>query len=313
MNWHSKASIEALKARAKLNRAIRLFFEQRDVLEVETPLLGSEAVSDPYIDCFEVFNPISKEREGFLQSSPEYYLKRMLASGSGDIYQLGKVFRANETGSNHSIEFTLLEWYRIGWTLEALIQEVLDLLALVGFDDLPVHRFGYSELFQKYCDIDVHSCELAALQSQCKPIYGSAETLDFEECCDLLLTHIIEPEIQPLGIVIITDFLASQAALAKIDPVKQTARRFEVYLNGKEIANGYDELLNGEELARRTAKNNVIRQQNHKPLVSGPMQLIQAMAEMPDCVGVALGVDRLLMEIVKAPSIEQILSFKLRK
>lgn len=313
MTWRSTCSLEALQARAKLNQTIRDFFSERDVLEVETPLLGLEAVSDPYIDCFEVKNPITQVTEGYLQSSPEYYLKRLLASGSGDVYQLAKVFRANEQGSKHSIEFTMLEWYRIGLSLDELIQEVIDLIQSVGFSELAVHHFTFTELFQNYCNIDIQTCQLAEIQEKCLSFYSSAETLNFEECCDLLLTHVIEPEMENLGVVVVTGFLSSQAALAKIDVETNTALRFEVYLNGKELANGYDELLDGKELEKRTAMNNTLRREQNKPEIAAPKQLISAMKNMRDCVGVALGVDRLLMEVIKASSINQTLSFEAGK
>ncbi len=312
MNWQASCELEAIQARAMLNQKIRAFFYARQVLEVETPLIG-EPVTDVFIESFSVYFPSFSEPSrlhGFLQSSPEYYLKRLLASGAGDIYQLGKVFRAEESGRFHSGEFTMLEWYRVGWSLAQLIDEVLALLDSVGLVTQEAQHFRYNELFKQFAQLDLSTSSLSALQARCQPwLANDAGALDRDSCLDLIMTHEIEPKLSDIPIAVVTDFPASQAALAKIDPERQTACRFEVYVNGVELANGYDELQDAQQLRARFEQNLKKREQTQKVALPMPEALLAALPHMPACVGVALGVDRLLMALTQKAHIQDVLSF----
>jgi lysyl-tRNA synthetase class 2 len=307
--WRPTASLKVLEARAQLYRTIRQFFYERNVLEVETPLLGEAATVDPHIDSLGV-NVLGQSR--YLQTSPEFYLKRLLAAGSGDIYSLGKVFREGEKGRKHQPEFTMLEWYRVGWDEHQLMEEVKQLLAHF-FPDLSYQKINYRELFLQYIDIDPHNVDVPTL----KKIAQSKIDIEFESehkdtWLDLLMTHIIEPHLSN-GLTFIYDYPLSQAALAASGTNIQgqhVARRFEVYINGMELANGYFELTDAVEQKKRFEENCHYRVNNGLPNFPYDKKLVEALeAGLPACSGVALGVDRLLMLICQADSIENVISF----
>ncbi|MCV6621409.1 MAG: EF-P lysine aminoacylase EpmA [Cellvibrionaceae bacterium] len=320
-DWQPNANFETLRLRAILNRFIREFFHERSVLEVETPLLAQHPVSDPYIECLSCLH----QGENYhLQSSPEYAMKRLLAAGSGDIYSLAKVFRAGESGRRHNVEFTMLEWYRLGLDDHQLMQELAELVCqaakLIAVQsnlptaELNVKYLSYREVFIEHLSIDPHDASLSELQ-QCIDRHldmGDYRCEDKSTALDILISQCIEPKLCS-GLVFIYDYPSCQSALARLaqnEHGQLVARRFEVFLNGMELANGYWELQDAQEQRQRFVADNQQRQQSGLPEVSIDDRLLAAMESgLPECAGVALGVDRLLLQLSKALHIEEVLSF----
>lgn len=314
MTWQPGPSLEALQARARLNRLIREFFSTRDVLEVETPLLCRTTATDPHLRSFAV--PAGRDTL-YLQTSPEFCMKRLLAAGSGPIYQLGKAFRFEESGRLHNPEFTMLEWYRPGWTLDQLVDEVEALVhqagAAFGMDMAPFPRFTYQQVFENTLGINPHAAPDADLLACAnRHINGNFADLDRNGLLDLLMSHLVEPSLPKTG-VFVREFPASQAALAQ---KKQTesgawvAERAELYLAGMEIANGYQELVDPAEQRARFEADLAYRHAHGLDALPLPEALVQALeAGLPASAGVALGVDRLLMGVSGRTSLPNILSF----
>ena len=312
--WQPQASLEVLQARAQLYRLIRDFFANRNVMEVEVPILGAGTCVEPYIDSLQT---IVNGENRFLQTSPEFYLKRLLATDIGPIYSLSKAFRDGEKGRLHNPEFTLLEWYQPGWNEKQLMEEVAELLKLI-FPSISRTDYSYRDIFLTVTDIDPHTASLDELQqavnlqidiaiSSVKP-----DSRQRNRCLDLLMTHCIEPAL-PEGLVFIYDYPSTQSTLAKIDIDNtgvQVTRRFEAYLTGIELANGYWELTDPKEQLERFHNDQTFRQQQQLPSYPYDRQLIAALESgMPDAAGVALGVDRLLMAITDVKDIQSVLSF----
>ncbi|MCG2634632.1 MAG: EF-P lysine aminoacylase GenX [Gammaproteobacteria bacterium] len=300
-----------LQRRATLLADIRAFFSGEAVLEVETPLMGPAPASDlalsPLITRYE--GP-GGNQDYFLQSSPEYAMKRLLCAGSGSIYQLSKAFRNGESGRFHSPEFTLLEWYRTGFDYRALMDEVSDFLVQTA--GMPVARLiSYQHAFESAVGVEPHAASAACLLEAAKDlgldVPVSVES-DRDALLDFLLTQRVESSL-PTGVpVLLFDYPVSQAALAKIRPGDPpVAERFELYFNGIELANGYSELTDAAEYRRRFEADNVRR------LAAGVVQvpldeaLLTALETgLPTCAGVALGVDRLLMAMSGAGSLTEV-------
>ncbi len=257
--WEPACDIEALGARARMLRTIRRFFEQRDVIEVQLPVLGRYSVTDPAIDC------IQTQDGRYLQPSPEYHMKRLLAAGAPSVFSIGPAFRADEAGRWHNPEFTMLEWYRLGFDADDLMREVAALIdALLGPSEYERHTFA------GLAAIDIHA--------------ASSDELDLA----------IANAIARLGPkrVFVTDYPARQAALARTS--NGIASRFELVVDGLEVANGYHELNDVEELARRLAKDNLVRCERDQPVADIDRTFLAAHARgLPDCAGVAVGFDRL--------------------
>lgn len=299
----------ALEARARLYGQIRRFFCERGVLEVEVPVLAGRFVSDPFIQ------PVTASCGGaaaYLQSSPEYAIKRLLAEIPRSVYSLGKAFRDGEISARHNCEFTLLEWYRLDFDDRALMREVAELVAL-ALPGVNVSYCSYRAWFDEAFGLDPHragEAELQALAAGYIEIDG--EGLSRDDWLDLLITHVLEPRLPP-GLTFIYDYPATQAALARIVPDETgqpVARRFEAFLNGMELANGYWELTDAREQARRFAADRARRKALGLPDIAADERLLAAMEKgLPDCAGVALGVDRLLMQMLGASHIEQVLTF----
>lgn len=311
--WQPAASCAALRQRAALLAAIRRFFAERGALEVEVPLLSRRAVSDPHIDSV---TALCNGAPGYLASSPEFALKRLLAAGIGDCYSLGKAFRDNEAGGRHNPEFTLLEWYRCGWDDRRLMLEVGDLLRSTLHTDA-VHSCSYRALFQQHLQLDPHSATEQQLRDCVdRELQLSFAPADRNECLDLLLSHRLEAAMAP-GITLVYDFPASQAALARIEPDDRgvaVARRFEAYVNGMELANGYWELTDSAEQRRRFDADHRHRAAARQHVYPYDERLLAALtAGMPECAGVALGVDRLLMLAGGFDTIEQVLAFPIER
>ncbi len=311
--WLPSASPEGLAARADLLQALRRFFCDRGVMEVETPLLSQGTVPDAGIDVFRLPRK-SDEPDRYLQTSPESAMKRLLAAGSGDVFQICKAFRQGEAGHNHNPEFTLLEWYRVCWDHAALMREVAELLGAV-LDSDGWQVWPYRALFVEVLGVDPmdEQTSLAALTDIAESRIGSVpHGLDRDALLDLLMSHCIEPEISDWGVVFITDFPASQAAMARCVSVGDidVAARFECYVHGKELANGYWEQTDATWLSAQLQAENKRRQQRGLPQRPIDERLLAAHRQgLPECAGVALGVDRLLAVKLGANNLGEIISF----
>jgi lysyl-tRNA synthetase class 2 len=315
-DWKPSASLTMLKIRARLLQRIRAFFQDREVLEVETPLLSSAAVTDPHIESYAIKNSqYGKPR--YLHTSPEFAMKRLLAAGSGSIYQVCKVFRQGEVGRWHNPEFTMLEWYRLGFDHQQLMAEVDCLLRELvdGYLTLgDTQHLTYRDAFQQYAGLDPHSASTDQLQAKVKEHGIDVTGLD-ENCkdpwLDLLMTHVVEPALPRECPVFIYDYPASQAALARIrQDAPPVAERFELYIFGMELANGFHELTDAQEQRQRFVADNQARAAAGLSSMPIDEHFLAALdAGLPACAGVALGVDRLVMLAAGAKSISEVLAF----
>jgi len=307
--WQPGATMATLRQRSRVLAKLRDFFQQRQVMEVDVPLLSRATVTDHNIDSIQARNA---DVAAYLQTSPEYFMKRLLAAGSGDIYSLGKAFRDAENGRRHNPEFTMLEWYRCGWDEHQLMDEVAELIVSL-VPETGVRRYSYADVFIQHLQVDPHFADLADLQRMAV-IAGSEAWADETRanCLDLLFSVLIEPQLDD-GLVLVYDYPACQAALAKCaedSQGRQISRRFEGFLNRVELANGYCELTDAAEQASRFAEDQRLRKLSGKAPVTADLQLLAAMeAGLPECAGVAMGVDRLLMQLQGADSIDQVMPF----
>jgi lysyl-tRNA synthetase class 2 len=315
LHWRPTASLAHLQRRAQLLHQIRAYFVEQHVLEVETPVLLHTGVTDPHIDSIVVSE---READGnlaeyFLQTSPEYAMKRLLAAGSGPIYQISRVFRAGESGRRHCPEFSLLEWYRPGFDHHALMEDVETLLTRLLALESPAERLSYSAVFQDYLDIDPLRAGIPELR-RCAAVNGISieDPGDARDTwLELLFSHVIEPRLaeRRARLIFVHDYPPSQAALARIDE-RGLAARFELYLDGIELANGYHELNDAAEQRRRFERDNHHRRLLGKPVMPVDELLLQALEYgLPDCAGVALGLDRLLMCDTGAGDLRQVMAF----
>lgn len=313
VEWQPTASLQAIQARASLLVEIRRFFRKRSVLEVETPLLCANGVTDPHIGTLQT-QLLGKTY--YLQTSPEFAMKRLLAMGSGSIYQLCKAFRDGERGRLHNPEFTLLEWYRVHFNHHQLMDEMDDFLnQMLGVG--PAIRYSYQTLFIRYLEIDPLEAAIENLKQRAERLnirvpVSSASELTKDDWLDLCLTHAIEPQLTGNHPFMIYDYPVSQAALAKIRG--GVAERFEVYVEGVELANGYHELCDAEQQLARFQQDNEKRRLLRLDTMAPDVRLIAALeAGLPACAGVALGVDRLLMLRLKQQGIKEVLSFPIER
>lgn len=316
-DWRPTASIETLRERARLLAKVRAFFADRRVLEVETPVLGHGGSTDIHLASLatQATMPAGRERL-WLHTSPEFAMKRLLAADSGPIFQLARCFRDAEVGRRHNIEFTMLEWYRPGFSLDALIEETAALIgSVLERDPGPLRRRRYRELFREALEFDPFTIELAALR-QIAGARGSLDMSDAErdDCLDLLMSLVIEPTLGREGLDVVVDYPASQAALARRhrDPEdgEWVASRFEIYLAGLELANGYDELTDADEQRTRFAEDNRARQRLGLPEVDVDQYLLAALEHgMPAGSGVALGIDRLIQLALDKASVAEVMAF----
>jgi lysyl-tRNA synthetase class 2 len=313
-------SSQVLHLRARLLSIIRTFFERLSVLEVDTPVLSAAGTTDPNLHSFTTYYQVAGRHSRqplYLHTSPEFPMKRLLVAGSGCIYQIAKVFRNSETGRYHNPEFVLLEWYRVGFDHHRLMDEVGELVRECLKETLELQetqRLSYREVFLQHLDIDPHRASVAELGNCCEsqrliPPPGMPVT-EADPWLDLLLTHCIEPRLPRGRLIFIYDYPASQAALAKIRPGNPAvAERFELYLNGIELANGFNELNDPDEQRRRFEQDNQVRENQGLPVVAIDENLLQALAGLPDCAGVALGFDRLLMIAAGKLNLAEVIAF----
>jgi lysyl-tRNA synthetase class 2 len=305
-----------LQVRAQLYALIRAFFAERSVLEVETPILSVAGNTDPNIESFNApFNGHvdAGARERWLRTSPEHPLKRLLADGVGDCYELGRVFRNGEAGERHNPEFTMLEWYRVGWNHRQLMEEVITLvesaLAMVG-RRAEVLIEGYRQFFLDELGLDPLHADIEELRKPLAEYRIDPEGLTRDDWLDLLITHKLQPFFPRDRITVIHDYPASQSALARIRPGDPPmAERFELYLGPYELANGYHELNDALEQRTRFQRDNARRRERGLREMPIDEQLLAVLGKMPDCAGVALGIERLLMCLAATDRIGDVLAF----
>ena len=315
--WQPSATVQTLRKRGQLMADIRAFFAVRDVLEVDVPVLSQAAVSDPFIDSMRVeYRHFVEDSPSdyFLQSSPEYAMKRLLAAGSGCIYQMSKVFRNGEIGRRHNPEFTMLEWYRLDFDEHQLMDEVARLIeSVTGITG--VEKLSYKAVFRRYLDLDINCASDELLAQTMREYIEVSGDYDRDGWLNLLMSHCIEPKLK--GAVFIYDYPASQAALAKVKQDCEgvaVAARFELFIDGVELANGYHELTDSCEQQRRFDADQQQRAQLDLPQRPLEMRLVKALSQgMPNCAGVALGVDRLLMLALKKEHIKEVLPFDIER
>ena len=306
--WRPSASLETLQARAELYGSVRVFFATRGVLEVDTPVLSAHATVDRNIESFAV------PGGGWLQTSPEFAMKRLLCAGIGAIFQIAPVFRREEQGRYHNPEFRLLEWYRPGWDHRELMDEVEALLrALVDFESAPFERLSYRDAFLKHAAVDAFtdSLEQLAESARAAGFEGNSGGMSRDGWLDVLMSLRVAPGLGHAAPCFLFDFPASQSALARVrhdDP--PVAERFELFWRGIELANGFHELADGDEQQRRFETDQAVRAASGQVVPPFDVNLIQALGEgLPDCAGVALGLDRLLMLKLGLRDIASVLSF----
>jgi len=316
--WRAIAALDHLKIRAHLLKDIRAFFEVRGVFEVETPLLSQTTTSDPNIHSMTTCYAgpgFPHGKKFYLQTSPEFAMKRLLACGSGSIYQICKAFRDGEAGKLHNPEFTLLEWYRTGYDYGMLMDEVEELAAEILHIKSPFQRLTYQQAFEQYAGINPHLASVEEMRSHVArfsdmPINGLTND-DRDGWLDLIMSHMIEPRLGTGQATFIYDYPASKAALARVrDDVPAVAERFELYIEGIELANGFTELSNPQEQRVRFERDLEKRRLGKLVAIASDRRLLAALDHgLPPCAGVALGLDRLLMIKLGASSIRDILAF----
>jgi elongation factor P--(R)-beta-lysine ligase len=313
-DWRPTAELATLRTRARLLAQAREYFAARGVLEVETPVLSAAAVSDPQIESL-VTRIAGRPKPFYLGTSPEFPMKRLLAAGSGDIYQIGKVFRDGELGRWHNPEFTLLEWYRLGFDDTALMTDVECLVnqLLAPHRTLPpAERLTYADALRRHAGVDAHTDSNEALE-RAAVHHGilCPSQLDRDAKLDLLMGAVVGPKLGRGRPCFICDYPASQASLARLKPgLPAVAARFEFYLDGIELANGFHELANAGEQHARFVQDLATRRERGNPENPLDERLLAALqAGIPDCAGVALGFDRLVAVACGAGRLSEVIAF----
>lgn len=311
-DWRPSATLSILRQRARLLKAIRVFMEERGILEVETPILSQAGNTDPALRSFTTLfhSPAAGAPQPlYLHTSPEFAMKRLLAAGSGAIYQIARVFRNEESGRHHQPEFTLLEWYRPGYDHHQLMDEIAELLERLNLGKSA--RIPYRELFLKHAGIDPHNCAVESLCELAVAMGLANPEQDRKMLLEFLFNRLIGSKLGLDMPVFVYDYPACQAALARIRrdncPV---AERFELFIHGMEIANGFNELRDVNEQRARFAAENQSRRHKGLPEIVIDTRLLAALEQgLPPCAGVAVGLDRLLMVITGSASIEDVVTF----
>jgi lysyl-tRNA synthetase class 2 len=318
-DWRPTATLERLRRRAECLALARDFFRARNVLEVETPALVNAPVSDVNLGSVRV-DLAGLSKPLWLHTSPEYAMKRLLAAGCGDIYQICHVYRGAERGRQHNPEFTMLEWYRLGFSLEDLMHEVAALVrGLFGTAgaELPVEFVSYVDALRRHVGLDPFG-DVAPLRAAARELgfdARQAETAGRDELLDLIVGARVGPALGSGALTFLHRYPASQAALARLDPADpRVALRFELYHHGIELANGYHELASGAEQRARFAADLRLRALRGLPAAAIDPHLLAALdAGLPDCAGVALGFDRVLMLATGATNIDEVLAFPVER
>lgn len=321
--WQPACALDKLHLRAEVLATIRAFFAQRQVLEVETPLLASATGTDPQLDFFATeYSGVDPRQKLFLQTSPEFAMKRLLAAGSGSIYQICKAFRNGEQGRLHNPEFTMLEWYRLGFTLSELMQEVTELFAAIFCIkalSFCSEQLTYQVVFEQYTGLDALTFDLAAYTQYAL----SQQLIDAPRLCaaehslwlDFLFSHQVQPHLGQHGITLVYAYPQCQSALARLNAQdNRVAERVEVFWQGVELGNGFYELDNVVEQEQRFDKEIAYRMQQGLPAVSKDKKFLAALAAgLPECAGIALGLDRIIMLLAGNASIADVIAFPLAR
>lgn len=305
--------IVLLKERALFLRSIREYFYRQGLIEVDTPIMSQFGNPDPALLNFEsryhgpgrLYRAIT-----YLITSPEYHMKRLLAEGLGSCYYLGKVFRDGELSARHNPEFTLLEWYRVGYSLEELMDEVVALISHLAEESLEVERYTYREAFRRYLNLDPFSSTVDYLNQWIRErgVTLSTPLSDRDELLDLIVSYFIEPAFTKEKLTLLYHYPESQASLATVitdQSGDRVGKRFEVYWKGLELANGYEELTDSAEQRRRFLKENRERER----AVKIDEKLLEVLDQLPFCSGVAVGIDRLLMAKKGITQINDVIPF----
>ena len=309
MNWQPTATRENLKQRAAITQTIRQFFNARDVLEVETPLLAHHAGTDPHIQALRCFMG-SDITPYYLQTSPEYHMKRLIAAGSGSIFQLSKAFRVDDVSRIHNPEFTLLEWYRIGFDLFQLMDEVEELIQLI-LPNTKTERYTYRAIFQTLLQLDPLTASLDEIK-RCAFDRGFTDPGlgdDKDAWLMIVFSYYIEPQLKVP--TFIYHFPASQAVLSKIDrDDPMVCGRVELYAEGMELGNGFHELTDANEQRARFMHDNQKRTElGHNTMKIDEYFLAALTSGLPECAGIAIGIDRLMMIALRRGNISDVLAF----
>ena len=317
MNFKPTCDIEALVARAQMYHRIRQFFAERQVLEVETPILSYAATTDVHLASIPAQRDLAgQQHTHYLQTSPEFAMKRLLASGSGAIYQICKVFRNDEHGRKHNSEFSMLEWYRPDFSIKDLMFETTDLLHVClqeRFESVRPMILSYKHAFQDRLQMNPLQASWQELK-ECANRVGLNVDLGKDRLAymDLLFSHMVEPSLGFDTPVFLTDFPPEMASLATVkqdEDGEDVAARFEVYIEGLELANAYDELVDVDVLRQRFMQDNLARQAQGLPIMPIDERLLAALPNMPTCSGIALGLDRLLMVAMQRMTFQQVVAF----
>ena len=309
MSWQPRAKLQVIRERARVYQQIRTFFNNRGCLEVETPLLMPATSTEVSIESIEV---ACGDRPLYLQTSPEFAMKRLLAAGSDSIFQICHAFRQAECGRMHNPEFSLLEWYRVGYDYHQLMAEIELLITTLSLRQCSFNRTSYKDLFSQSLGLDIDRLSLESLRKNCLQMVPGTRVseLEFDQCLDLLLTMVIAPTMQ--GYQFVYDYPKSQAALARINAQNGgVAERFELFFDGIELANGFSELTDSRQQRSRFEQDNETRGERGLPRYAIDERLLAALdSGLEDCAGVALGLDRLLMVLLDLDSIDQVLTFR---
>jgi lysyl-tRNA synthetase class 2 len=310
-SWQPNASLDIIRKRAALLWQIRDFMDRHDILEVDTPVLSHFAVTDPYIQSLETANVFEKDTPLYLHTSPEYCMKRLLAAGSESIYQIAHVFRDEESGKRHNTEFTMLEWYRLDFDYIELMNDVASLLSDLGLKK--TNRMTYAEAFLQTIQIDPHSASLSQLQDIGGQNGWGSDSEDRHALLDFIFSEVVIKSIDSSEPLFIYDYPECMAALSTLKEGRPCiAERFELFINGMEIANGFNELCEANEQKQRFGTEIEIRKD--KGLSSTPMDtnfLAALESGLPKTSGVAVGIDRLLMVLCGKNDIKDVITFTL--
>lgn len=318
--WQPSCDIPHLKARAQVLSEIRAYFAEKSVLEVETPLLGIATGTDPQLDFFEtrLQGGNANYRSLYLQTSPEFAMKRLLAAGSGSIYQICKAFRNGEVGRLHNPEFTILEWYRVAFDLSQLMQDVIELMQRLFALFRPltaVQKITYQDVFRECTGLDALEFDVDCYSAHARKhqlhdavrLCGDSHNL----WLDFIFSHCVQPFLGVNSLTLVYDYPACQAALAKLKQSDvKVAERVELFADGIELGNGFFELTEGEEQARRFSQEQAFRLQHNLPSAEIDHKFLAALdAGLPACAGIAIGLDRLLMVLNVDASLHDVLAF----
>lgn len=317
-NWSPSCSRASLQLRAETLRAIRQFFLERDVLEVETPLLASAVGTDPQLDFFTTDYRFARQPQKlYLQTSPEFAMKRLLAAGSGSIYQICKAFRNGESGRFHNPEFSLLEWYRVGFDLQRLMQEIIDLMVFLFRPEtfVSISQRSYQDVFAQYTGLDaLRFSEHDYIACARNNGFAEAVTLcqkDHALWLDFLFSHLVQPQFGENELNLIYGYPACQSSLARLNRDNPLVTdRVEIFVASVELGNGYYELLDPVEQEKRFDQEIGFREKHGLPEVCKDYRLLAALTKgLPECAGMAIGLDRLLMLLSGCRSIDEVLAF----